>query len=86
MSIASVRIPVSVLAVWLLVLGAVGVALFQSDRIQALTVTLVGGVLASFLAQLATRTPAGFVDRARLSVVGVVVLAAIGGLVALLLG
>lgn len=69
----------SVLPVWLLVAIAVVVSLGQADRIQALAVTLIGGVLATFLAQLATRQPAGFVARARLSVVGVVVLVAIAG-------
>ena len=76
----------SVLPVWLLVAVGVVLSLTLSDPIQALAVTLIAGVLATFLAQLATRTPAGFVSRARLSVVGVVILVAIGGGIALLLG
>lgn len=76
----------SVLPVWLLVAAGVSFALWQPEPIQALAVTLIGGVLATFLAQLATRTPAGFVERARLSVVGVVVLVALGGGVSLILG
>ena len=76
----------SVIPVW--VLGAVGVTLsmFQAEPIQWLAVVLVVGILASFLAQLATRRPAGFLDRVRMSVSGVVALAALGGVVSLFLG
>lgn len=77
---------VSVLPVWVSVAIGVAVALAQAERIQALAVTLIAGVLLTFLAQLATRTPAGFLDRARLSVVGVVVLVTIGGVIAALVG
>ena len=76
----------SVLPVWILVAAGVAFALSQSERIQALAVTLIAGVLLTFLAQLVTRTPAGFVGRARLSVVGVVLLVTLGGLLALIVG
>lgn len=74
------------LPVWLLVAVAVVVSLLIPNHIQALAVTLIGGVVITFLAQLATRQPAGFVERARLSIVGVVAMVAIAGVIALLLG
>ena len=74
------------LQVWLLVAVAVVVSLLIPNHIQALAVTLIGGVVITFLAQLATRQPAGFVERARLSIVGVVAMVAIAGVIALLLG
>ncbi|MFM6974540.1 MAG: hypothetical protein ACKOXM_05350 [Agromyces sp.] len=76
----------SVLPVWILVLAGVVWSLGQPQPVQSLAVTLIAGVLATFLAQLATRTPAGFVERARFSVLGVVVLVTLGGLASLLLG
>ena len=44
----------------------------------------VGGVLATFLAQLLTRTPRGFLHRARLSVFGVFLLVLLGAVGAML--
>ena len=85
-SVRSTSWQVSVLPVWLIVAAGVAVAFVQADRIQALAVTLIAGVLLTFLAQLATRTPAGFLDRARLSVLGVVALVTLGGLASLVVG
>lgn len=76
----------SVLPVWLLAVVGVVLALFApaADRINWLATVSIGGVLLSFLAQLATRRPAGFVRRARLSISGVLLLGSLGGLIALL--
>ncbi|HLP23124.1 MAG TPA: hypothetical protein VK139_03675 [Microbacteriaceae bacterium] len=85
MSASSHRWPVSVVPVWLLTIGGAVVACGLGNRIQSLAVVLIAGVLATFLAQLATRVPAGFVDRARVSITGVVIIVAIAGGIALLL-
>ena len=76
----------SVLPVWILVAIGSVISLTMPDQIQGLAVSLIGGVLATFLAQLATRQPAGFVERARLSIVGVVILVALAGIIAFFIG
>ena len=53
-------------------------------RAAALAMVFVGGVLATFLAQLLTRTPRGFLHRARLSVFGVFLLVLLGAVGAML--
>ena len=68
-----------VLAVTLALLGSA-----EADRWGALVMVFVGGVLATFLAQLLTRTPHGFLHRARLSVFGVFVLVVLGSALGLL--
>lgn len=60
-------------------------AVFSTERIRFLTLALVIGMLATFLLQLATRTPAGFVERARVSISGVVGIVAIAALTGLLI-
>lgn len=86
MNARSIAWQLSVFPVWILVAVGVMISLLQPARLQGLTITLIAGILATFLAQLATRQPAGFVDRARLTAVGVVALVALGGIIALIAG
>lgn len=76
----------SVIPVWLVVCAGVVAALLRpaGERIQWLSIVLVASVLLTFLAQLATRQPAGFLDRARLSMLGAVLPLAVGGLITLI--
>ena len=84
MSASSHRWQLSVIPVWALSALGVGWALFSPNRLQSLAVVLIVGVVLTFLAQLATRTSSGFLDRARWSVSGVVVLVTLAAGVAVL--
>ncbi|WP_235833304.1 hypothetical protein [Orlajensenia flava] len=74
----------SVVPVWLLAaVGAVvsGTVLAPSERFGGLALSLAICTLIAFCIQLATRRRDGFVDRVTLSIVGAVVVSAIGAIV-----
>jgi predicted membrane channel-forming protein YqfA (hemolysin III family) len=63
----------SIALVWVIAVAAslaVALALPPQEALESLALVLGGSVILTFMAQLATRTPAGYLRRAILSIVG----------------